>query len=127
MSPFRNIALESFGLEARLAPSGATLRLTGTGDMLAVEPLRKCLAELREELVRQKIPRLEVDMKALYLLNSSCIKAFVSMIYSIQTEGHELAINFIVDKNLSWQARTIAPIVRMAPDVVSVTPFPQAS
>ncbi len=127
MLPFKNVALESFGLEATLGEGKATLRLSGTGDMLAVEPLKRCLNELRVELLERHIQRLEVDMQSLYLLNSSCIKAFVSMVYSIQSAGHDLRLKFMVDKNLSWQARTIAPLARMAPEVVSVSLYPKAA
>lgn len=126
MLPFKYLALESFGLEAKLDTTKATLRLSGTADMLAVDPLKQCLGDLRNELVKLGITRLEVDMKSLYLLNSSCIKAFVSLIYSIQTAGQQLAIEFQVDKNLSWQARTIAPLTRMAPELVSVSMQPKA-
>ncbi|MFZ5889516.1 MAG: hypothetical protein ACOY0T_00460 [Myxococcota bacterium] len=126
MSLLKNITLDSFGLEARLEEDKATLRLSGTGDMLAVEPLKQCLKALQAELAYQHLSRLDVDIRSLYLMNSSCIKAFVSMIYALQTAERELTIEFVVDKNLSWQARAIAPLERMAPELVRVSSYPEA-
>ncbi|HLV67343.1 MAG TPA: hypothetical protein VKY73_16085 [Polyangiaceae bacterium] len=120
MSSVAKVALESFALDATAANRKMMLRLTGTGDMVAIEPLKRCLVQVRSEMDRLKLERLEVDIRGLYLLNSSCIKAFVHFIYLVQTDGPSMSIHFHVDENLTWQARALAPLTRMAPDIVSV-------
>lgn len=120
MSSLAKVALESFALEATTAGQLMTLRLSGTGDMVAVEPLKQSLDTIRTEMIDRKLPALEVDIRGLYLLNSSCIKALVRFIYLAQTDGPQITIKFVVDENLTWQARALAPLARMAPDIVSV-------
>lgn len=127
MSQLKNVTLDSFGLETKRGDGKVILRLSGTGDMLAVEPLKQCLKALQAEIEDEQVKRLDVDIRSLYLMNSSCIKAFVSMVYALQTSGRDVAIEFVVDKNLSWQARAVGPLARMAPGLVNVSSFPKAS
>ena len=84
MSHLKNVILDSFGIETTLDDGKATLSLSGTGDMLAVGPLKQRLKELPAELAAQRVERLDVDIRLLYLMNSSCIKAFVGMVYALQ-------------------------------------------
>lgn len=124
MSQLKNVTLDSFGLEARIDDGKATLCLSGTGDMLAAEPLKQCLKELPRELAALQVEQLDIDIRSLYLMNSSCIKAFVSLVSALQAAGRALAIEFVVDKNISWQARVVGPLARMAPDLVHVSIYP---
>ena len=121
MSQLKNVILDSFGLETRRGDGKVILRLSGTGDMLAVEPLKQCLKALQGEIEDRQVRHLDVDIRSLYLMNSSCIKAFVGMVYALQTSKRDVAIEFIVDKNLSWQSRAVGPLARMAPDLVKVS------
>ena len=124
MSHLKNVILDSFGIETTLDDGKATLSLSGTGDMLAVGPLKQRLKELPAELAAQRVERLDVDIRLLYLMNSSCIKAFVSLVSALQASGRALTIEFVVDKNISWQARVVGPLTRMAPDLVQVSVSP---
>lgn len=120
MSPVKKIILDSFSAEATEVEAGLSLRLSGTGDMVAVEPLRECLDQVRQDMLRANHKELEIDIRSLYLLNSSCIKCLVRFLYLIQTDGPKISVAFSVDKNLSWQARALTPLVRMAPHVVRI-------
>ena len=124
MSHLKNVILESFGIETTLDDGKATLSLSGTGDMLAVGPLKQRLKELPAELAAQRVERLDVDIRLLYLMNSSCIKAFVSLVSALQASGRALTIEFVVDKTISGQARVVGPLTRMAPDLVQVSVSP---
>lgn len=117
----KRVTLESFGIEPFATDEHFILRLSGTGDMMAVEPLKSCLDDVRLEAVRSNFKSLEIDIRALYLLNSSCIKALVRFIYVVQQEGPQFSIRFLVDKNLTWQARALSALTRMAPGMVTVT------
>lgn len=120
MLSVKKVALESFAIEPSETAGGLVLKLSGTGDMVAVEPLRACLDQVREDMIRLKLKHLEIDIRALYLLNSSCIKGLVRFLYILQTDGPKISVGFSVDKNLSWQARALSPLTRMAPDIVRV-------
>jgi hypothetical protein len=117
----KRVTLESFGIEPFATEEHMILRLSGTGDMMAVEPLKSCLDDARLEVARLRFKSLEIDIRALYLLNSSCIKALVRFIFVVQQEGPQFSIRFLVDKNLSWQARALSALTRMAPGLVTVT------
>lgn len=115
-----SIAGAGFGVEPSVADGYLVLRLTGTGDMAAVPPLRSVLVGAREELTRLGLKGVSIDIRVLYLLNSSCLKALVSFIYQLQTQGSIQPIKFIVDPRLSWQRRALVALERMAPDLVSI-------
>ena len=115
-----SIAGAGFGVEPSVADGYLVLRLTGTGDMAAVPPLRSVLVGAREELTRLGLKGVNIDIRVLYLLNSSCLKALVSFIYQLQTQGSIQPIKFIVDPRLSWQRRALVALERMAPDLVSI-------
>jgi hypothetical protein len=121
MSFITPVSLESFQLAGASQKDALVLSLTGTGDMLAIEPLKAALKEARAGMIRSGLARLRVNIQGLYLLNSSCIKALVHFVYLTQTEGPAFQIEFLTDKNLSWQGRALAPLGRMAPTLVTVT------
>ena|SRR5882724_5507941 len=100
-----------------------TITLTGTGDMGAVSPLERCLSEVHQLALSRNLRTVRVDISALYLLNSSCLKAFVSFIQLNITSKRRYAVRFLVDKRLVWQERTLGVLSRMAPDLVSVAPL----
>lgn len=116
-----NVSLDSFAIEAERTDDTLCLRLTGTADMAAYDALQHCLGVVRSDVARLDLARVRVDIRALYLLNSSCIKALLRLVYLAQTERPSFSIEFLVDPNLSWQARALAPLKRMAPDIVRVT------
>lgn len=115
-----DIASESFGIQALANGQKLTLRLIGTGDLAAVSPLKECLGQVRSDVERLSLEKVEIDIRSLYLLNSSCIKGLVRFLYLIQTEGPACSVKFTVNPNLTWQARALAPLQRMAPEVVTI-------
>lgn len=114
------VKLDSFQIVPVATENSLSLAMSGTGDMSAVAPLKACLTEVRQTAKATPLALLEVDIRKLYLLNSSCIKAFVHFIYLNQTEGPKLKVKYIVDSNISWQARALAALNRMAPELVSI-------
>ena len=99
-----------------------TLTLTGTGDMAAVAPLEQCLNQMHQLITARGFGGARIDISALYLLNSSCIKTLLSFLHTNMRSKRRYPVRFIVDAHLAWQARTLGVLARMAPDLVSVTP-----
>ena len=116
-----DITSESFSIRASANARQMVLKLGGTGDLAAVGPLKECLTQVRSDVEGLALDRVQVDIRGLYLLNSSCIKTFVRFVYLIQTEGPPCTVDFQVNPNLGWQARALAPLQRMAPDIVTIT------
>lgn len=94
---------------------------SGTGDLVAVEALGAFLNELREDVVRLEAPRLVLDLRQLYFINSSCLKAFVNLVFFLQEASPQTSVEFIADKKLSWQERAVSPLHRMSPKTVTIT------
>jgi len=120
MLTVNNVNLGSFQVAAASAGTQLTLTLSGTGDMVAFEPLKRCLVAVRSDSSRLGLSEVRIDIRDLYLLNSSCIKALVRFVYLSQTEGPTLSVVFLVNENLSWQARALTPLTRMAPELVQI-------
>ncbi|HEY6726192.1 MAG TPA: hypothetical protein VI197_19285 [Polyangiaceae bacterium] len=121
MLTVENVTLDGFGIEAQRIDDTLCLTLTGTADMAAHDVLQHCLGIARADVGRLGLNLVRIDLRALYLLNSSCIKALLRLVYLAQTERPSFSIEFLVDPNLSWQARALAPLKRLAPELVRVT------
>lgn len=115
------ISLESFSIRASDTGGKLVVTLSGTADMAAYEPLGACITEIRGEVARLNFAEVCIDIRSLYLLNSSCIKVLLRLVYLAQTETPHFNIEFLVDPNLGWQRRALAPFRRVAPGLVQIT------
>ncbi|WP_437284607.1 hypothetical protein [Sorangium sp. So ce406] len=115
------VVTESFGIEPALRDDSLGVKLTGTGDMSAVAPLGLFLKDLQAEAARLRVSAIEFDVRALYFLNSSCLKAFISFICGLPGLGLRCKVQFVTDARLGWQRRSLTALERMSPDLVSIT------
>ncbi|WP_437954679.1 hypothetical protein WME76_24245 [Sorangium sp. So ce119] len=115
------VVTDSFGIEPTLRDDALGIKLSGTGDMAAAPSLGLCLKALQAEVLRLSINRVAFDIRALYFLNSSCLKAFISFICGLPGQGMKCKVEFITDARLGWQRRSLMALERMAPDVVSIS------
>ncbi|WP_437319686.1 hypothetical protein [Sorangium sp. So ce385] len=114
------VVTESFGIEPALAGDRLSIKLTGTGDMAAAGPLASYCSEVQHEVKRLSLTTVEFDIRALYFLNSSCLKAFIAFICGISAQGLGCEIKFLTDARLGWQRRSLAALQRMSPSLVSI-------
>ncbi|WP_437585848.1 hypothetical protein [Sorangium sp. So ce1000] len=114
------VVTDSFGIEPTLREDTLSVKLTGTGDMAAVAPLGFLLKDLHAEAARLRVSAIEFDVRALYFLNSSCLKAFISFIAGLASQGPKCKVEFITDARLGWQRRSLIAIERMSPELVSI-------
>ncbi|WP_434041426.1 MULTISPECIES: hypothetical protein [Sorangium] len=115
------VVTESFGIEPALRDDALGVKLTGTGDMTAVAPLGLFLKDLQAEAARLRVSAVAFDVRALYFLNSSCLKAFISFICGLPGLGLRCKVEFVTDARLGWQRRSLAALERMSPELVSIT------
>jgi len=113
-------ASSNFNATPSISGDEAILTLTGTGDMAAVAPLQHCLTEMHELVLTRCLGAARIDISALYLLNSSCIKTLIGFLHANMASKRRYPVRFVVDERLAWQARTLAVLGRMAPGLVSV-------
>ncbi|WP_437489733.1 hypothetical protein WME75_11285 [Sorangium sp. So ce1014] len=114
------VVTESFGIEPALSGDRLSIKLTGTGDMAAAAPLGSYCNEVQLEVKRLSLTTVEFDIRALYFLNSSCLKAFIAFICGVAAHGLGCEIRFVTDARLGWQRRSLAALQRMSPSLVSI-------
>jgi hypothetical protein len=95
-----------------------TVKFSGNGDAEAVAPLDRFLKLLHKNLIDDKSTEVHVDLADLYFMNSSCLKAFVSWIYKVNTAGRQYQIHLQMNPRQPWQKRSLEPLKRLAPSVV---------
>jgi len=95
-----------------------TVKFSGNGDAEAVAPLDRFLKLLHKNLTDDKSTDVHVDLGDLYFMNSSCLKAFVSWIYKVNTTGRQYQIHLQMNPRQPWQKRSLEPLKRLAPAVV---------
>jgi hypothetical protein len=93
---------------------------SGNGDSEAIEPLKLFLKALDKELLAKRETSVAMNLKDLYFMNSSCLKAFVAWIYGVSESGKPYRIRLQTNPRLHWQARSMATLQRLAPKVVQI-------
>jgi anti-anti-sigma factor len=99
-----------------------TIALSGSCDSESVPRLPTFFALVHEEARSGGMRRVVVDCEALYFMNSSSVKCFVTWLAKVKdlTPTHRYAVQFRTNKRLSWQTRSLAALQRFAPEVVSI-------
>ncbi len=115
------VTADSYSFTPTLEAEAIVIRFGGTGDLVAVVPLGAFLGDLRDEVLRLKPKVLRLDVRELYFINSSCLKAFVNLVFYLAGAGSEAMVEFVTNSHLAWQERALSPIARMAPTTVRIT------
>ena len=115
---------EGFSLTPNLDGSGIVVQFTGNGDMEAVDPLSGYLKLVHREAVELGVSRVAFDFSSLYFMNSSCFKAFVTLIDTVsRTDPRAYAVCFLTNPRIHWQRRSLEALRYLAPKVVQVEPM----
>lgn len=114
------VTVDGFAVEPQVAGSVLTAVLKGTGDTAAVAPLEAFLDAAAVEVKRLALQSAVFDVRALYLLNSSCLKAFLAFVFRTTSNQPACRVRFLVDAKLGWQRRSLVALVRMAPAQVFI-------
>jgi len=116
--------LERDGLVLRPRQVGAELHLefSGCADIEVVSVLPEYFRALHAEVQRSGTNLVEVDLHALYFINSSCFKALVTWIALLNgmPPAKRYRIRFRKDPKLRWQTRSFDALHRMSMAHVSV-------
>lgn len=103
---------------------GDTLRikLSGTGDMDAIQALSEYLPAVHDELLRLAIPEVAFDFHDLAFMNSSCFKSFVTFIDNAKSAQPGYRIKFMTASRHHWQRRSLEALRRLAMGLVTIEP-----
>lgn len=112
------IRANGFALVPVLDATVPTVKFSGNGDAEAISALDRFLKLLHKNLLDDESKSVRVDLAELYFMNSSCLKAFVSWIYKVNTTGRPYQIHLQMNPRQPWQRRSLEPLKRLAPAVV---------
>jgi hypothetical protein len=98
------------------------LRMSGNADLELLPRLGPFLKQLHGEVHRVGAPSVTVDIRELYFMNSSCLKAFITWIVTVSKADAHLRyrIRFLSNPNLRWQQKTLEAMKAFAPDLIDV-------
>lgn len=117
--------LRESGLHARVRHGAGALEvlLEGSADMRAREVLSDLLTRVHAEAQSLAAPTVDVDLRGLEFMNSSCIKSFVTWLANLQDLAPEqqYKIRFVSRPELLWQRRSLHALQCFAADLVTIT------
>ena len=91
-----------FVVETELGGEVAVVRLVGSADTAAVEPLGTLLASIHGDLLAAKTKELVLDVRPLDHMSASCLKPLLSWLQAPQdTDRYKIRIR--LNPTLSWQ------------------------
>ena len=109
-----------FAIETTLTEGRLRLTLAGTADVRAIEPLGRLLPKIYDHSAAGSIDDVTVDVLTLEFMNSSCFKAFVAWITSVQEREGAYRITFVSNPKFYWQRRSLHALLCFAADLVSL-------
>lgn len=110
-------------LRASLTREDAALiaKLCGTADLRVTDSVEAILNRVHQKALELAIPEVQVDLRELEFMNSSCFKSFVSWISEVSdlTAG-QYRIRFLSNPSILWQRRSLHALSCFAADLVTI-------
>lgn len=99
------------------------LKFSGEADVEAKPEIDTVVRKIHEEALRLGAERIDVDLRQLEFMNSSCFKVFVSWLSSVQDldTDKQYKIHLLSNPNLHWQRRSLAALSCFAVDLVTIS------
>lgn len=97
------------------------LEMTGNADVAAKQHLAPLLRGLHEQAKRLGVARVQVDIRKLAFMNSSCLKDLIGWLDRARAEGTgSYRIAFLSSADQHWQKRSLHALSCFARDLVTV-------
>ena len=110
-------------LRARLTQEDAVLvaKLSGTADLRVTDSVEAILTRVHQKALELSIPEVQMDLRELEFMNSSCFKSFVSWISEVSdlTAG-QYRIRFLSNPSILWQRRSLHALSCFAAELVTI-------
>jgi hypothetical protein len=99
-----------------------SVRLIGAADMEVKAALEAFLAKLHAEALAGDTAQVIVDFRGLRFLSSSCLKALVGWITTLQAlpEQHRYRVVLVSGPEVRWQRHTLRALWALATDIVTI-------
>lgn len=117
-----NIATHDLTTETDLGPSSLTARFTGSAETDAMREVATFLKGVHEAATTAKVDEVVIDLRALEFMNSSCFKAFVSWVGTVQDtpSDAQYKVRFLSDSKKHWQSRSLSALACFAVDLIHI-------
>jgi hypothetical protein len=111
-----------FTADADLKDGVVLVTLSGSADLNVKIQLDRFLSAVHEETRRLGLQDVEVDVRRLEFMNSSCLKCLVGWISRVQDEpaSRQYRISFKSSPALFWQRRSLHALSCLASELVTV-------
>jgi hypothetical protein len=110
-------------LRARLTREDTALvaKLSGTADLRVTDSVEAILTRVHQKALELGIPEVQMDLRELEFMNSSCFKSFVSWISEVSdlTTG-QYRIRFLSNPRILWQRRSLHALSCFAAELVTI-------
>ncbi|HEU0029380.1 MAG TPA: hypothetical protein VFQ53_02020 [Kofleriaceae bacterium] len=102
----------------------AVLRLSGSADSAATEPLAGLLAEVHDDVRARGTREVVVDLCAVERINAACVKQLVAWIARLQELAPEqrYRIRFRFNPAIAWQEPTVGALCCFDTELVAAEP-----
>jgi hypothetical protein len=100
----------------------AVLRLVGSADRAAIEPLGELLAVLHGELLERHTREIVVDMRALDRMIAACFRELVAWLGRVQPlhVDERYRIRFRVNPAIAWQQHSLPALSCFDTDLIAI-------
>lgn len=101
--------------------SGLVAKLSGTADLRVTDSVEAILTRVHQKALELGIPEVQMDLRELEFMNSSCFKSFVSWISDVSdlTAG-QYRIRFLSNPSILWQRRSLHALSCFAAELVTI-------
>jgi hypothetical protein len=117
------IALPELSASARVANDAICVTLAGTADARVQTALSNFLAELHASATAGGVGAVEMDLRDLAFMSSSCMKSMVTWLGAVDGAAPgpgRYSISFVSNPRLQWQRRSLQALSCFAADLVSI-------
>ena len=117
-----DVNLRFFSSRASERDGAIVLALNGTADLSARDDLQKVLDKLHAEAMRLGVRQIELDVRQLEFMNSSCFQAVVSWIGQAQLldAAAQYKIRILSNPDMHWQKRSLHALRCFADQLITV-------
>jgi hypothetical protein len=113
---------DDFSAEASVRGQRMEVALSGTADFMMKGHLDRFLRALHAETQRRALDQVNVDVRQLEFMNSSCLQSFAWWIRTVQEQPAEgrYRVVFLSSPTVYWQRRSLSELAGLAGDLISV-------
>ena len=118
----QEISTRDLKTETEVERSAYTVKMTGFAETPMMGELDGFLKRLHQHALDNKVPEIVIDIRGLEFMNSSCFKAFVTWINTLQEapQGSQYRVRFVSDEKKHWQNRSLGALACFAVDLIKI-------